>query len=52
MDENLYDEFGNYVGPELEEEPEEEEVAPSWMETEPTYSQSSSKELVVKGMSC
>lgn len=26
MDNNLYDEFGNYIGPELEEEEEEEEV--------------------------
>eukprot|EP01110_Echinostelium_bisporum_P001096 TRINITY_DN1263_c0_g1_i2.p2 TRINITY_DN1263_c0_g1~~TRINITY_DN1263_c0_g1_i2.p2 ORF type:complete len:58 (-),score=20.99 TRINITY_DN1263_c0_g1_i2:263-436(-) len=25
MDGNLYDEFGNYIGPELEEEEEEEE---------------------------
>jgi hypothetical protein len=24
MDENLYDEFGNYIGPEIEEEEEDE----------------------------
>jgi len=46
MDENLYDEFGNYIGPELEEEEEEQEEAPSWMETDQRSPPSSSMELV------
>jgi hypothetical protein len=33
MDADLYDEFGNYIGPEIEDE-EEEEAPVSWMETE------------------
>ena len=39
MDENLYDEFGNYVGPALDEEEEEEEESrfePMAEEEEPT----------------
>lgn len=36
MDDNLYDEFGNYIGPELDEEEEEEEQQQTWMdEVEP-----------------
>jgi U5 small nuclear ribonucleoprotein component len=36
MDENLYDEFGNYIGPELEEEEDHQEEAPqsTWGEEE------------------
>jgi len=29
MDSDLYDEFGNYIGPELESDEEEEEQPPS-----------------------
>jgi len=29
MDSDLYDEFGNYIGPELESDEEEEELPPS-----------------------
>ncbi len=36
MEEELYDEFGNYIGPDIEEdeEAEREEEEPSWMDTQ------------------
>jgi hypothetical protein len=37
MEANLYDEFGNYIGPELEEEDEVEKE--DYMEFQPTESQ-------------
>ena len=32
MDENLYDEFGNYIGPEVDLSDEEEDAGDDWMD--------------------
>lgn len=36
MDEDLYDEFGNYIGPEIKEEEEEEPIQQEDSESEPS----------------
>jgi U5 small nuclear ribonucleoprotein component len=37
MDDSLYDEFGNYLGPDLEDEDEDLEMQEEEQEAEPAY---------------
>lgn len=53
MDDNLYDEFGNYIGPELDEESYEEEAEEQVSrmdEEEPIEDQDQEEKARVEGM--
>ncbi|CAG8696176.1 16619_t:CDS:2, partial [Acaulospora morrowiae] len=50
MDDSLYDEFGNYLGPDLPESDEEEEVPQPMQEVEDNYEDGETEETGVPGM--